>query len=415
MSRTGRLLVAGGLVAVGLLWAVRAWSSNRLPVAAPLMVTEAYHMRPDTVHRNETLSDVFARHDITGTDLLNLLKAAGELDPRRVRPNTVFTFRYAVGGDDRPEAVRVRLNRDVILHLRRDGDDWSARNEDIAWTVYTERVDGRIEASLDQAMDRTISDSVLPFSQRRYLVTELAEQIFPWVIDFSRDIYEGDHFDVLYERLVSSQGEVKFGRILAARIESRGRPAFAYLMPDEHGNNAYYDESGRSLRRAFLMAPVDFRRISSRFNMARLHPILGTRRPHLGVDFAADIGTPIKATGDGTVIRANRWGGYGNVVVIRHAKGIETRYAHMRGFAPGIHSGVRVTQGQTIGYVGMTGLANGPHVHYEFLQHGRHVNPRAVDLGDGDPVPASRRAEFDSLKTEYDRYFPKSNTAQSVD
>jgi murein DD-endopeptidase MepM/ murein hydrolase activator NlpD len=151
------------------------------------------------------------------------------------------------------------------------------------------------------------------------------------------------------------------------------------------------------------MYPVQFRRISSNFSRSRLHPVLGVSRPHLGTDFAADVGTPIEATGDGTVIRAGRWGGLGIMVGLRHAKGIETRYGHMSRIAAGIRPGVRVRQGDVIGYVGMTGLTNGPHVHYEFLKNGRHLNPRRVDLGDGEPVPAAQRPAFDSARVAFDR------------
>ena len=159
----------------------------------------------------------------------------------------------------------------------------------------------------------------------------------------------------------------------------------------------YYDAEGRSLRRAFLRYPVQFRRISGGFGR-RYHPVLRRYRAHLGTDYAAVSGSPIRATADGVVRRSGRWGGYGIVVTIRHPKAIETRYAHMSRVATGIRPGVRVTQGQTIGYVGMTGLATGPHVHYEFLKNGRQVDSRGVDLGDGDPVSDELRPEFEKAK-----------------
>jgi murein DD-endopeptidase MepM/ murein hydrolase activator NlpD len=151
------------------------------------------------------------------------------------------------------------------------------------------------------------------------------------------------------------------------------------------------------------MYPVRFRRISSGFSQGRFHPVLKTTRAHLGTDYAAAPGTPIYSTADGTVIRAGRWGGYGIMVAIRHPRGIETRYAHMQGLAKGIRAGIRVRQDELIGFVGMTGLADGPHVHYEFLKNGRHLNPRRADLGDGEPVPGTRRAEFDAVRAAYDR------------
>ncbi|MEX1051318.1 MAG: M23 family metallopeptidase, partial [Gemmatimonadales bacterium] len=361
MTRT-RVVITAALVVTGLVWAVTARSTGRLPVAAPIVVSSAYIERSDRVRPNETLSTVFARHQIVGTDLLAALRVADGLNPRRVPVGMAFEFRYAVG-EERADRVRTRLNDNAFLVLSRDrAGAWVSETEHVSWTVYTERVSGDINVSLDAAMRALVPDSVLPTPQRQQLVWAVAGGVFPWVIDFTRDMHRGDQVDVLYERLVSSIGEIKFGRVLAARLQSRGRPQFAYLFEDTDGANAYFDETGRSLRRAFKMYPVEYRRISSGFSRARLHPVLRTRRPHLGVDYAASRGAPVEATGDGTVVRANWWGGYGNVVVVRHAGGFETRYAHMNGFAAGVRAGTRVRQGQTIGYVGMTGLASGPHV-----------------------------------------------------
>lgn len=398
----GAIAALGVATAIGWL-AGKAWSSGRLPVAPPIVVTRAFLDVADTVRRNETLSDVFARQNITGGEFLTVLDRMDGIDPRRVQPNTVFEFRFAVG-DDTPDRVRVRVSDTVFLRVDRDSiGAWRSVTETVSWSVHTERAAGAIESSLNDAIFSTVSDSLLPGDGRHRLVWDLADGVFAWQIDFTRDIYPGDHFIVLFERLVSSLGEVRYGRVLAANVESRGVENTAYVLTDDRGRNAYYDENGRSLRRAFKIYPVKYRRISSNFSRGRMHPVLRTRRAHLGTDYAADPGTPIEATGDGTVRRVGRWGGYGIMVSLRHPKGIETRYAHMRSVARGIRPGVRVQQGQIIGYVGMTGLANGPHVHYEFLKNGRHLNPRRVDLGDGEPVPAPQRAEFDSVRTEFDR------------
>ena len=167
----------------------------------------------------------------------------------------------------------------------------------------------------------------------------------------------------------------------AFRFEAGGRPTF-------------YDADGNSLRRAFLRAPVQFRRISSTFARARRHPVLGITRRHQGTDYAAAPGTPVMAAGDGVVLRAGRAGGYGNLIELRHRNGITTRYGHLRGFARGIRGGARVSQGQTIGYVGSTGLASGPHLHYEFRVNGVAKDPRRVELGNGAPIadPTARRS-----------------------
>lgn len=402
-----RVLVGIGLAvaAVVALRAVsRAIATDDVPVAPPIVVSSAFIERTDTLHTSETLSHLFARHNIAGQELIDLLRAAEPIDPRRVRAGQVFQFRYAVYAP-RPEQVIVRLDSDRILTLSHDSiAGWQGQLQSVFWTVSTEVARGRIRTSLYETIDELIPPSVLSSAERARLAWDLADGVFGWVIDFTRDNYEGDRFQIVYERLHSELGDVRFGRILAATIETRGRENAAYVLPDEEGRNVYYDAEGRSLRRAFKLYPAEFRRISSGFARNRFHPVLKTRRPHLGVDYAANVGTPIMATGDGTIIRAGRWGGYGIAVAIRHPKGIETRYAHMSGLARGIHAGGRVRQGQVIGYVGATGLANGPHLHYEFIKNGRHVDPRsAVKYGEGEPLAKARRGEFEAVKAEYDR------------
>jgi len=403
MRRATRLLLGAGLVgALVLGWRAAASAADGVPVAAPIVVTRSFHEVADTLRRNETVSELLTRHDIAGREMLDVLDALDGLNPRRVPAGRVFEFTTAVG-ETVPERVRVRLSAEAFLRAERDSSGWHGTTDPIGWTVHTARIAGSVQSSLYETVDNLIPDSVLNSQSRQSLVWALAEDIFGWQIDFTRDLRPGDEFTVVYEFLTSSLGEMRFGRVLAADIHTAGVENTAYVLSDDQGRNAYYDDRGMSLRRAFAMYPVRFRRISSNFSRARLHPVLGVNRPHLGTDYAANIGTPIEATADGTVIRAGRWGGYGIMVAIRHPRGIETRYAHMSRLARGIHAGVRVQQGQVIGYVGMTGLANGPHVHYEFLKNGKQVNSRRVDLGDGTPVPASRRDEFEAQRAAYDR------------
>lgn len=419
MRRHHVLLSAAGMVFLAVLvWVTKASSSPPLPVAAPIVVTEAYRTSTERLARDETLSQLFARHGIFATELIDVLKAAGQdgLDPRRVRAGTEFSFRVPLSADH-PDQVRTRYGNSGYLVLSRSADGrWVSTLDPIEWVTTVERVDGTIESSLNEAVHLAVSEAALPRPERSQLIWDTAENVFGWVIDFTRDPRPGDEFAILYERRVSSEGEVQFGRVLAARMDVHGTEYSAYVMPDEDGKDRYYDKTGRSLHRAFLMYPVQFRRISSSFARRRFHPVLKRYRAHLGYDFAADTGTEIRTTGDGTVRFAGRDGGYGNMVAVRHAKGIETRYAHMSRIARGIRPGVRVSQGQVIGYVGMTGLANGPHVHYEFLKNGRQVNYREVDLGDGEPIPTSLRAEFERIRREFDRLLmPREETAPIVD
>jgi murein DD-endopeptidase MepM/ murein hydrolase activator NlpD len=185
------------------------------------------------------------------------------------------------------------------------------------------------------------------------------------------------------------------GRVLASDLTISGKSLTAFRFGGGEGRSAlYYDAEGNSLRRAFLRAPVEFRRISSRFASARFHPVLGLTRRHEGTDYSAAPGTPVMAAGDGIVLRAGRAGGYGNLIELRHLNGITTRYGHLRGFARNIRRGARVEQGQTIGYVGSTGLATGPHLHYEFRMDGVAKDSRRVNLGNGTPVESSDRDQF---------------------
>jgi murein DD-endopeptidase MepM/ murein hydrolase activator NlpD len=402
MARGRRRIAAALAVLAGTVVLTGRAREPRLPVAAPIVVTRAFVEVADTVRRNETLSELFARQQIVGRDLLAVLRALPGLNPRRIRADKVFEFRFAVG-EDAPEWIRVRASDSIFLTARRGPEGWAGAREEIAWTIDRERVVGEVRSSLYETVDALIHDSIMPAGERDKLIDDLADGVYAWQIDFTRDIHPGDRFVVIYERLVSALDESRYGRVLAASIETAGRENPAYVLSDGEGRNAYYDDQGRSLRRAFKMYPVRFRRISSNFSRGRLHPVLKTTRPHLGTDYAADPGTPIYATADGTVIRAGRWGGYGIMVSIRHARGIETRYGHMQGLAQSIRGGMRVRQDQLIGFVGMTGLANGPHVHYEFLKNGRHINPRRADLGDGEPVPSARRGEFETVRTAFDR------------
>lgn len=399
-ARAGVLVVlAGGALLAG----TAARSRAKLPLAPPLTIQGLYHERADTLRRNETLSHLFARHGIEGADLQAALTAARGLDPRRVPAGQIFEIRRAAGSPV-ADRVRTRLRDDRILWLRRDVADgtWRADWEAVSWVPEPVRLEGAITSSLYEALREAIPDSVMPRAEVDRLTFDLADNVFAWEVDFSLDVAPGDRFQLLFERLRSSLGDVKYGRLVAATVATRGALKTAYVLPDAEGNNAYYDAEGRSLRRTFKRAPVPYR-VTSRFSYGRLHPILKQVRAHLGTDYRAPFGTAVEATGEGVVTRAGRWGGYGLVVTIRHPKAIETRYAHLSSIPPGIRPGARVRQGQVIGYSGTSGLSTAPHVHYEFLKNGRQLNPRRVDVGNGEPVPGARLAEFEALRYRYDR------------
>jgi murein DD-endopeptidase MepM/ murein hydrolase activator NlpD len=399
--RPGLLVALLALAVAGLWTALAAATRDALPTAQPIVVTTPFHDVVDVVRRNETLSDVLGRHGIYGADLVRLLAAAPELKPRRIPAGQEVAFRY-LDRDQQPARVRTRLSPDAMLWLfRAPHSTWREELERIVWEPQPVRIVGTVQSSLYETLSAITPDSVLPRAERDRMIYDLADAVFGWEIDFTRDIVAGDHFAILFERLVSSLGEARYGRLIAAHLQARGQDNSAYVLTDSDGSNAYYDVNGRSLKRAFKLAPVPYR-ITSRFSRSRLHPILGIWRAHLGNDYHAPIGTPVEATGDGLIRRAGRWGGYGIMVAIRHPHGIETRYAHLSRIASGIHPGVRVQQGEVIGYSGMTGLATAPHVHYEFLKNGHQVNPSRQDMGDGDPVPPARAAEFAAVRAHAD-------------
>jgi murein DD-endopeptidase MepM/ murein hydrolase activator NlpD len=253
----------------------------------------------------------------------------------------------------------------------------------------------RDAGSVSDAMDAAVGEAVLGAGERNQLVWSLAD-VYDWEVDFGHDLQPGDQFHVVAERLVSSEGEVRFGRVLAARLDLSGKRLYAFEF-DNGTKPAFWDENARSLERDFLRSPLRYRRVSSRFSNSRWQPILRYYRAHQGTDFAADMNTPVRAVGGGEVVFAGREGGYGNLVEIRHPGGYQTRYGHLNGFAPGIRTGVRVAQNDLIGYVGNSGLSTGPHLHFEVRQNGRAINPlrQLGGAAAGAPIPADRRAAFE--------------------
>jgi murein DD-endopeptidase MepM/ murein hydrolase activator NlpD len=291
----------------------------------------------------------------------------------------------------------VALADDHYLHITRDSSGWTERDERLPWKTDTIAIQGTIHTNLYQAM-YAAADSVLPRDAQNALVFKLADDVYEYRVDMSRDLQDGDTFRVMAERSVLSNGVVKIGDIVAAQLNLSGTEIDAIHFTDDKLAGDYFDQNGRSLKAAFLRAPLQFKYISSGFG-ERFHPILKLWRDHKGIDYAANSGTPVRAIGAGVVVRAGVASGYGNLIEIRHANGFSSRYGHLRAFAKGIHAGVHVDIGQTIGYVGMTGLATGPHLHFEFLVHGVQRNPRVAlrNVG-GDPIPKTLVASFDSLR-----------------
>jgi murein DD-endopeptidase MepM/ murein hydrolase activator NlpD len=397
-TRAAGAAVALALLAVAGIGLARATGLLGGLVTAPAIVVPGTPLLTvaDTLHAGETISQVFERHNITGVDWPALAGAVGAFEPSRLRAGMAVSFIQR--GDAEPESVATRLSRDARLVFTRVADRWDATVEPIPWRVEPMLVTGSVShdvTSVYDAVDASVADSLLPAGERDQLVWALAD-VYDWEIDFARDLRPGDDFRVLAQRLVAPDGEARFGRIMAARIDLSGRRLYAFRY-DLGDKPEFYDETGHSLRRQFLHNPLRFKRISSRFSRSRWQPILHYFRPHLGTDYAADLGTPVRSVGAGVVVFAGREGDYGNLIEVRHPKGIETLYGHLDHFAPGIRVGVRVAQGQEIGYVGSTGLSTGPHLHFEVREHGRAVNPLRALGGatPGAPIAAARRAGFE--------------------
>ncbi len=270
--------------------------------------------------------------------------------------------------------------------------------------VDTLSLSGVIQSSLYSALEKSGNGS-LPREARTELAFSLAD-IFEYRLDMSKDLQVGDKFHILVERLEKPNGLIIINKILGARLAVSGNEIDAIRFDSRAASGKYFDGGGKSLRASFLRAPVAFRRISSIFG-GRRHPVLGIWRQHKGTDYAAAMGTPVRSVGDGVVIFAGRKGGYGNVIDIRHRNGMVSRYGHLRSFAKGIHEGTRVAIGSTIAAVGMTGLATGPHLHFEILVNGVQRDPRiALQMKGGEPIPSSERGVFQQLRSKTLSSFP---------
>ena len=316
-----------------------------------------------------------------------------------------WTALMALGRDVAPlKSLRVG----DTLHVLKNGDD---ELEELTYeynethTLQVRRVNDKLESTiLEAALDHrptnahgTINSSLFADGQKAGLSNRLVMQLanlFAYDIDFALDLKDGDRFNVVYDSVYKNGEKLRDGEILAAEFINNGKRyrSMRYVYPD--GSVAYYTPEGQSFRKSFIRTPVDFARISSGFNLHRMHPILNIIRAHKGVDYAAATGTPVKATGDGVVEFMGVKHGYGNVLMLKHGSHYETVYAHLSRYRKGLRNGMSVKQGQVIAYVGMTGLATAPHLHYEFHVNGVYKNPMTVALPRANPLSRKQVAEW---------------------
>jgi murein DD-endopeptidase MepM/ murein hydrolase activator NlpD len=355
-------------------------SATTAPVTSPQPVLAGIDVM---VGRNDTLDRIFRRLNLSLADLASLRSLPGlkaRLDSLRPGEALHLTHR-----DGELFGLERRLSDAETLKVVRDGVALRADVVENPLEMRTRTVSGRIDSSLFEAVEAAGAHD---------LTAVALADIFGWDIDFVLDVRPGDSFVVTYDEIWRDGRYLRDGPVLAASFVNQGRELRAVRYTDPTGATGYYDPDGRSLHRAFLRAPLEFTRVSSRFNSARMHPILNRIRAHKGVDYAAPTGTPVRAAGDGVIRYAGVMGGYGNLIEIAHTHSITTVYGHLSRFAHGTRPGAHVTQGTVIGYVGMTGLATGPHLHYEYRVNGVFKNPQTVALPAAEPITPAYAADF---------------------
>jgi len=352
------------------------------PIHAPAPTVDDWQIV--RVQPGQTLSDIFTGRGLSMTDLQKVVDAAGSAKTalHNIRPGQEFDF--LLGSDGSLKGLRFDQDQASRAIVRLDGAQPTVAIQQRDMDVREQVAHGVIRSSLFAAGDQAGMDAAM--------VGKLAD-LFKYDIDFVQDLRVGDSFTVIYDDVYRDGTRYGEGNIVAAEFINQGKRYTAYRFKKTDGNYGWFSEDGRPIQKSFLRIPVDFTRISSTFSAARLHPILGLMRAHKGVDYAAPTGTPIHAAGDG-VIKFRGWmNGYGNFVIIQHNSTISTAYGHMSRFADE-RIGQHVQQGQVIGFVGMTGLATGPHLHYEFRVDGVQRNPQTVTLPPPEPLPGAQLARF---------------------
>lgn len=345
----------------------------------------------DYVRRDDTLQSVLARLNIRNRDALEFIRsdsvaseiARSIIPGRQVKSETdadgnLFHFEYQISADQ-------------FLTITKTADGYEAHQDERVLEIRPVLKSAKINSSLFGATDAAnIPD---------HIAIQLAD-IFESEINFHTDLRRGDRFNVIYEGSYDQGELIKSGEVLAAEFVNNGKVYRAVGFRDSNNQMQYYTPEGKSIHKSFLRSPLEFSRVSSGFSVARFHPVLQRMRAHKGVDFAAPTGTRIKASADAVVDFVGTKGGYGNVIILKHDNGISTVYGHLSRFAPELRRGSKVTQGQMIGFVGMSGVATGPHLHYEFLINGKHQDPMKVALPKNNTIQGGNKAQFETISNQ---------------
>jgi murein DD-endopeptidase MepM/ murein hydrolase activator NlpD len=391
-SYTIRLHVLISLLLIGILSACQSkeakTTSTKTKEAVPAMRhginLHPYQVRSSTVKNGDNLGSILAQCGASATQSLISIERLGmHLDNRKIRAGLPYTW-YA--NDSSGQLAYWVLEPDAYSYLRVDFQSDTPSVERVMRPTTSKMAykSGRIDGSLYQSMGRSGATQELIANYTK---------LFDWTVDFFH-LQEGDSFRVVHEEVWIDGRPGPTRQVQAAELRHKGKSYYGFVWLTSDGKTQYYNEKGESMKRRYLKAPLDYTRISSGFAKRRFHPVLRINRPHLGIDYAAPTGTPIRAIGDGTVTEAGYKGGNGNFVRIRHNKTHETGYLHMSRIGKGIRRGTRVQQGQVIGYVGSTGLATGPHLCFRFWENGVQVNPARIQTPPSDPLPPAEKQRF---------------------
>ena len=379
--------------------------TEKLQYEAPLVFTM-------TIGTGETVSQELAKAGIASTEAYEIVKALSEhYDPRHVRAGQ--SFEVELLSPEELASDEFKSLSKMVMPITPAKDIVVSRNHDGVFTAQEIEKETHIAMAAQRA---TLKYSLYGSAAKAGIPDQIIAQmirIFSWSVDFQRDIRSGDEIDILYEIVQTEDGHIiGYGDIKYARLVNRHNDIALYRFENDEGRIHYYDRNGRSSRKTLMKTPVDGARISSSYGM-RHHPVLGYSKMHKGVDFAAPHGTPIYAAGDGVIEKAGRWGSFGNYIRIRHNSNLKTAYAHLQKFKTGIRPGVRIKQGDVIGYIGTTGRSTGPHLHYEVLMNGTQVNPNGINVPIGEELKHAELKKFQSEMQRYQNEFASLTKSQS--
>lgn len=352
---------------------------------------EDYREVSGIIKKGETLFGIFKKYSLDIGDLFYLREASANIHKlRELYPGR--PYKISIDENNKINSFTYRINEDSILNINRSESGFCAEKKDVVYERKIQHIGGTIKDNLISSMGEGRENLMLAFQ---------LSDIFAWDIDFTTDLRNEDVFKIVVEGLYLGGEFKKYGDILSAEFINNGETYRAYRFGQDVEVD-YYDADGKSLRRSFLKAPLNFRRISSTFSVRRFHPILRIYRPHHGLDYSAPAGTPVSAVGDGTILFAGFKGQYGKLVIVRHKNNWKTYYGHLSRIGKDVKGGKKIQQGQVIGYVGSTGLATGPHLHYEMMINNRPVNPLKVKIPQGRSIPKTVLAEFRNFKNQMD-------------